>query len=342
MKIGLALGAGAARGWTHIGIIEALEKLGVKIDVVAGCSIGAYVGAAYASGKLEDLKEWACSLSDWQVLALMGVGLRRGGIASGQKVFDKLASEFCAPSYEDMLKPFASVATDLYTGREVVFNSGPIGDTIQASCAIPALFAPVAHGDRWLVDGAVVNPVPVNLCRQLGADFVIAVNLNADFRPLRLEKLRQDHEENQRKTEDFFTKSQNVLRQWFSPDTKEEKALEKIDEKEEVLSDTNDVKTEEGIASEVIEKVEEEFTEVPAKVSKRNPPGIMSVMSSSLEILQARVTRSRLAGDPPDILIEPQLTDVGIMEFHRAEELCAKGEETIARVAEQIRYQLLT
>ena len=342
MKIGLALGAGAARGWTHIGIIEALEKLGVKIDVVAGCSIGAYVGAAYASGKLEDLKEWACSLSDWQVLALMGVGLRRGGIASGQKVFDKLASEFCAPSYEDMLKPFASVATDLYTGREVVFNSGPIGDTIQASCAIPALFAPVAHGDRWLVDGAVVNPVPVNLCRQLGADFVIAVNLNADLRPLRLEKLRQDHEENHRKTEDFFTKSQNVLRQWFSPDSKEEKALEKIDEKEEVLSDTNDVKTEEGIASEVIEKVEEEFTEVPAKVSKRNPPGIMSVMSSSLEILQARVTRSRLAGDPPDILIEPQLTDVGIMEFHRAEELCAKGEETIARVAEQIRYQLLT
>ena len=127
MKIGLALGAGAARGWTHIGIIQALEKLGVKIDVVAGCSIGAYVGAAYASGKLEGLKEWACSLSDWQVLALMGVGLRRGGIASGQKVFDKLASEFCESSYEDMIKPFATVATDLYTGREVVFNSGPIG-----------------------------------------------------------------------------------------------------------------------------------------------------------------------------------------------------------------------
>ena len=91
-----------------------------------------------------------------------------------------------------------------------------------------------------------------------------------------------------------------------------------------------------------LEKVEEELTEVPVKVNKRNPPGIMSVMSSSLEILQARVTRSRLAGDPPDILIEPQLTDVGIMEFHRAEELCAKGEETINRIAEQIRYQLLT
>ena len=345
MKIGLALGAGAARGWTHIGIIEALEKLGIKIDVVAGCSIGAYVGAAYASGKLEGLKEWACSLSDWQVLALMGVGLRRGGIASGQKVFDKLASEFCVEHYEDMLKPFAAVATDLYTGREVVFNSGPIADTIQASCAIPALFAPVAHGDRWLVDGAVVNPVPVNLCRQLGADFVIAVNLNADFRPLRLEKLRQDHEENQRKTEDFFTKSQNVLRQWFSPDNKqddskqEEKKLEdkEIQKEQSSSSDENS-----SVASTLIETAEERVTEVPAKVNKRNPPGIMSVMSSSLEILQARVTRSRLAGDPPDILIEPQLTDVGIMEFHRAKELCEKGEETITRLAEQIRYQLLT
>ena len=318
MKIGLALGAGAARGWTHIGIIQALEKLGIKIDVVAGCSIGAYVGAAYASGKLEGLKEWSCSLSEWQVLALMGVGLRRGGLASGQKVFDKLASEFCAPTYEEMEKPFASVATDLYTGREVIFNAGEVGNTIQASCAIPALFTPVAYENRWLVDGAVVNPVPVNLCRQLGADFVIAVNLNADFRPLRLEKLRQDHEENQRKTEDFFTKSQNVLRQWFSPDNKAE--------------------GEESESTELVDTA----TEVVTKPIKSNPPGIMSVMSSSLEILQARVTRSRLAGDPPDILIEPQLTDVGIMEFHRAEELCIKGEETINRLAEQIRYQLLT
>ncbi|NDW20022.1 patatin-like phospholipase family protein [Alteromonas hispanica] len=333
MKIGIALGAGAARGWTHIGIIQALEKLGVKIDIVAGCSIGAYVGAAYSSGKLEGLKEWACSLSDWQVLALMGVGLRRGGLASGQKVFDKLASEFCVDSYEAMNKPFASVATDLYTGREVVFDSGPVGNSIQASCAIPALFSPVAYEDRWLVDGAVVNPVPVNLCRQLGADFVIAVNLNADFRPLRLEKLRKDHEDNQQKTEDFFTKSQNVLKQWFTPDSKSE---------DESQNDGHSQENSDSLGSEVIEKVEEEFTEVPAKVNKKNPPGIMSVMSSSLEILQARVTRSRLAGDPPDILIEPQLTDVGIMEFHRAEELCQKGEETITRLAEQIRYQLLT
>ena len=316
MKIGIALGAGAARGWTHIGIIQALEKLGIQIDIVAGCSIGAYVGAAYASGNLEGLKEWCCSLSEWQVLSLMGVGLRKGGIVSGQKVFDKLANDFCVETYEQMHKPFASVATDLYSGREVIFNSGAIGNSIQASCAIPALFAPVPYQDRWLVDGAVVNPVPVNLCRQLGADFVIAVNLNADFRPLRLEKLRLDHEENQRKTEDFFTKSQNVVRQWFSSDSK-----------------SNDHESTHSHKEKKSSKV---------KAPKINPPGIMSVMSSSLEILQARVTRSRLAGDPPDILIEPQLTDVGIMEFHRAQEMCERGEETITRIAEQIKYQLLT
>lgn len=296
MKIGIALGSGAARGWAHIGVIQALEKLGVKIDVVAGCSIGAYVGAAYASGKLDELKEWASSLTEWQTLSLMGIGIRRGGLASGQKVFDKLAKDLCAPTFEAMDKPFACVATDLYSGREVVFNSGDVGTSIQASCAIPALFSPIAYNERWLVDGAVVNPVPVNLCRQLGADFVIAVNLNADFRPLQIARETAKHEETQEKNEHFFKKSQDVVRQWFSPEPKD---------------------------------------------NAKHAPGILSVMSSSLEILQARVTRSRLAGEPPDILIEPTLTDVGLMEFHRCAELCETGEQVVKRLAEQIRYQLV-
>lgn len=296
MKIGIALGSGAARGWAHIGVIQALEKLGVKIDVVAGCSIGAYVGAAYASGRLNELKDWASSLTEWQTLSLMGIGIRRGGLASGQKVFDKLSDEFCAATFESMDKPFACVATDLYSGREVVFNKGDVGNSVQASCAIPALFSPIAYNDRWLVDGAVVNPVPVNLCRQLGADFVIAVNLNADFRPLQIARETAKHEETQEKNEHFFKKSQDVVRQWFSPEPKDD---------------------------------------------SKHAPGILSVMSSSLEILQARVTRSRLAGEPPDILIEPTLTDVGLMEFHRCAELCETGEQVVKRLAEQIRYQLV-
>ena len=295
MKIGIALGAGAARGWAHIGIIKALEEMGIKIDVVAGCSIGAYVGAAYASEKLNELEEWTCSLTEWQVFSLLGVGIRRGGLATGQKVFEKLSEEFCEESFETMKKPFAVAATDLYSGREVVFNSGEIGDSVRASCAIPGLFTPVEHGERFLVDGAVVNPVPVNLCRQLGADFVIAINLSADYRPQVLEKNAIEHEKIQRKTDEFLDKNTSILRQWFSPDPKPE---------------------------------------------KKTIPGIMGVMSSSLEILQARVTRSRLAGDPPDILIEPQLRDVGLLEFHRAEELIEKGRQSVDRLSEQIKYQL--
>ncbi|WP_026374936.1 patatin-like phospholipase RssA [Aestuariibacter salexigens] len=296
MKVGIALGSGAARGWSHIGAIQALEELGVNIDVVAGCSIGAYVGAAYASGNLEGLKDWACSLTEWQVFSLMGVGLRKGGLASGLKVFQILQEQFCATTYEDMHKPFAAVATDLFSGKEVIFNSGEVGNSIQASCAIPALFSPVSHEDRWLVDGAVVNPVPVNLCRMMGADFVIAVNLSSDFRPqLREEiKIEKEHEQNQQKTDKFFANSQTRMKQWFGGGENNE--------------------------------------------ARKTMPSILGVMSSSLEILQARVTRSRLAGDPPDILIEPSLRDVGAMEFHRATELSQKGYEAVMRVAPQIQY----
>jgi NTE family protein len=296
MKIGLALGAGAARGWAHIGIIRALQDLGVKIDVVAGCSIGAYVGAAFASGKLDELEEWAYSLSEWQVFSLLGIGFRRGGIASGQKVFIKHKEEFCAPTFEEMNIPFTAVATDLYSGKEVVFNKGEVNDAIQASCAIPALFPPVEHNRRWLVDGAVVNPVPVNQCRQLGADFVIAINLSADFRPQLVEKFEVEHETSQKRTDQFLSKaSGGFMKQWFSPDPK------------------------------------------PNKIQA---PGIVSVMSGSLEILQARVTRSRLGGDPPDLLIEPQLRDVGLLEFHRAQELSNEGRDAVNRLAKQIQYQL--
>ncbi|WP_395343263.1 patatin-like phospholipase RssA [Ningiella sp. W23] len=296
MKIGLALGAGAARGWAHIGIIKALEELGIKIDIVAGCSIGAYVGAAYASGKLDELEAWANTLTEWQVFGLLGIGLRRGGLASGQKVFDKHKNDFCAPSFEQMIKSFSAVATDLYSGKEVIFNKGDINDAIQASCAIPALFAPIEHEGRWLVDGAVVNPVPVNQCRQLGADFVIAVNLSADFRPQLIEQFEEEHKASQQKTDEIISKgATGFMKQWFSPDP---------------------------------------------KPNKKTSPGIVGVMSSALEILQARVTRSRLAGDPPDILIEPQLRDVGLLEFHRAEELAQKGRESVQRLSEQISYQL--
>lgn len=356
MKIGIALGSGAARGWAHIGIIQALEEMGIPIDVVAGCSIGAYVGSAYASGNLDSLGEWASSLTEWQVLRLMGVGFMKGGLASGQKVFQALEDNFCKETFEELHKPLAVVATDLYTGKEVSFLQGPIGTAVRASCAIPALFPPVSYQGRWLVDGAVVNPVPVNLCRQLGADFVFAVNLSADFRPQIQHTFEQEHEHNQQKTNDFFSKSQAFM-QWLKRDKTEptDEQLEQMTQQQEQAQE-GEVHQSESVVAETVANLGEASQDLPTsdmsdavsttpsvaklKPVSKAPPSMLGVMSSSLDILQARVTRSRLAGDPPDILIEPQLRDFGIMEFHRAAELIQEGRQCVERVAEQIKYQL--
>ncbi|GAA0852173.1 patatin-like phospholipase family protein [Aliiglaciecola litoralis] len=350
MKIGLALGSGAARGWAHIGIIQALEELGVKIDVVAGCSIGAYVGAAYASNKLTPLGEWASSLTEWQVLGLMGVGIRKGALASGHRVFKALEEKFCEENFEQLALPFGVVATDLYSGKEVAFTKGPIGSAVRASCAIPALFPPVAYEGRWLVDGAVVNPVPVNLCRQLGADFVFAVNLSADFRPEVQLAFQQEHERNLQRTNDFFNKSQSFMQRIFSGRFKKSADEDiDLDDSDETLDNQYDqtppLETVQSSADQATQSElatnQEQPTFAPVKMHLTDTtPSILGVMSSSLDILQARVTRSRLAGDPPDILIEPQLRDFGIMEFHRAGELIEEGRQSVMRVAEQIKYQL--
>lgn len=330
MKIGLALGSGASRGWAHIGVIQALEEMGVQIDIVTGCSIGSYVGASYASGKLAQLAEWVESLTEWQVFALMGVGFQKGGLVSGQKVFKALQENYSFDTFEELNKPFAAVATDLYSGREVNFTSGSVIEAVKASCAIPGLFPPLLFNNRWLVDGGVVNPVPVNMCRMLGADIVIAVNLSADFRPQSLVTSQIDHGNNQKKTSEFFKRSQQQIQQWFKKSGDiEVKGQEFLNEEcLEMLKPTNvDQQTLENVQS------DDHIEEPPA-------PSIINTLTGSLDILSARVTRSRLAGDPPDILIEPQLRDFSMMEFYRATELIEHGRASVQRISEQIKYQL--
>jgi NTE family protein len=340
MKIGLALGSGAARGWAHIGVIQALEEMGIEIDIVSGCSIGSYVGAAYASGKLPELAQWVESLTEWQVFALMGVGFHKGGLVSGLKVFKALQTNFCFETFEQLNKPFAAVATDLYSGREVNFMRGSVIEAVKASCAIPGLFPPLLHDNRWLVDGGVVNPVPVNMCRILGADVVIAVNLSADFRPQSIVNNPIDHGNNQQKTSDFFKRSQQQIQQWFTkseatePETEQQGLISNRDLlSEECLEMLEPANTEQQSVEDITS--EEQIVVPPA-------PSIINAMTGSLDILSARVTRSRLAGDPPDILIEPQLRDFGMIEFYRATELIEHGRASVKRIADQIKYQLGT
>lgn len=177
-RLGIALGSGAARGWAHIGILRALEQVGIVPDVVSGTSIGALVGAAYASGRLDSLADWVTGIDWWEIIRYMD--LRLGGV-EGERLMQAFRERVEDAPIETLPKPFGAVATDLHTGHEVWFQNGSLLEAVRASIALPGLFSPVRYQGRWLVDGGLVDPLPVSLCRALGADRVIAVNLNGDI-----------------------------------------------------------------------------------------------------------------------------------------------------------------
>ncbi len=241
LRIGIALGSGAARGWAHIGILRGLQQLGIEPDLVAGCSIGALVGAAYAAGELEALETWVRGFNRLQVMALLDPAFS-GGLLRGDKVFGIAEERVGELTFAAMKKPFACVATELETGRERWLQEGGVMAAVRASCSIPGMFVPVRINEQWLIDGAVVNPVPISLCRAMGADLVIAVNLNSDVRHCWTER-------------DDEVTPKNPLLQWLS------------------------------------------------KRNSHSAPGMISVMNGAISIMQERITRARMAGDPPDIAL---------------------------------------
>ncbi len=178
-KIGLALGSGGARGWCHIGVLRGLQALGVEIDVVAGTSMGALVGAAFAGGRLDALETWARGLTQGKLVALMDPTLRPGGLVEARRLETMLAEIGLADRIEAFDLPFTAIATDMETGREVWMSDGPSYRAVRASAGIPGVMSPVQRDNRWLLDGGLVNPVPVSAARALGAEVIIAVNPNA-------------------------------------------------------------------------------------------------------------------------------------------------------------------
>ncbi|MEW6118934.1 MAG: patatin-like phospholipase family protein [Pseudomonadota bacterium] len=179
-RIGLALGGGSARGWAHIGAIRALEDTGIRPDLVCGTSIGALVGAAYVAGELDRLETWVRSLKLKTVVSFLDFTLG-GGLIKGDKLIEFFRAHFVDRNIRELERPYGAVATDLARGREIWLREGGVSDAVRASIALPGLFTPVAHEGAWLVDGGLVNPVPVSLARAMGADFVIAIDLNADI-----------------------------------------------------------------------------------------------------------------------------------------------------------------
>lgn len=265
-KIGIALGAGSARGWAHIGVLRALDAAGIRPHVVCGTSIGALVGAVYADGKTDELMQWVTSLTWRKVMGFFDVSFS-GGIIKGARLTTFLRDNFMSKSIAELALPFAAVATDLASGREIWLREGRVADAVRASIALPGLFTPQSSGGRLLVDGALVNPVPVSLCRAMGADFVIAVDLSSSL-------------------------------------------------------------------------VGRHARRLDADTARRRAPSMMEVVTDSLAIMQVRITRSRLAGEPADAVITPRLGWLRLLDYHRAAEAIEEGVDAAEMMIPQIRRLL--
>jgi NTE family protein len=296
--IGLALGGGAARGFAHIGIIKTLIAHGIVPDVVVGTSIGAVVGGAYAAGHLDRLEEWARTLRPRNILGYLDIRLNGSGLIGGTKLAAELEAAMGTSLIEDLPIKFATVATEIRTGHEIWLTHGPMVDALRASYALPGIFQPVFVGDRWLVDGALVNPVPVSAARAFGAEIVIAANLSSDV----------------------FAHSTTI----YSYGQKSAVAPAP-----EVL-DPAPPKGRLGKLFSAEKAVKREF------FGSVGRPGISTVMVDAFNIMQDRITRARLAGDPPDLLISPRVGQVGWFDFHRADDLIAHGARAAERAIESI------
>lgn len=286
-RVGLALGSGSARGWAHIGVIRALEEAGVRPEFVCGTSIGALVGAAYATGDLERLESWVLGLQLGNVVGLADVGLG-AGLLKGDRLMQFFRSKFADRPIEELRVPFAAVATSLQTGAEVWLRSGSTLDAVRASIALPGIFTPVRWEGALLVDGGLANPVPVSLARAMGADIVIAVDLGSDilgrrFRPA------------------AAAEAPTTQPQWML-------------------------------------KLRENLAALTSENSPEEPPmpSMLDVLSASMDIVQVRIARSRLAGEPPEVLVTPRLASLRLFDFHRAKEAIEEGRRAVERVAHSL------
>jgi len=289
-KIGLALSSGMARGWAHIGAIKALKKLGFEFDVITGCSVGALAGGCYMAGKIDELELWARSLTKRKIVSYLDMRLRSGGLIGGERLMKEMRNYIGTAQIEDFNIPYAAMTTDLVTGHEIWLQKGDLAEAMRASFSLPGIFPPVKREGRWLADGALVCPLPVAACRALGADMVIAINLNADI----IGKSRRPG--SAVPTAAGF----DLINMLEETDNHEKLSL---------------------------------MDSVARRVFRRdyNGPSIFGVMTSSLNIMQDRITRSRLAGDPPDVHIAPRLGHFGLLEFDRCEEAIHEGEAAVMR-----------
>lgn len=297
-KIGLALGGGAARGWAHIGVIKALVEAGIKPDIIVGTSIGAVVGACHAAGHLDALESFARELTRRRIFGYLDFNFAGTGLINGQRLCERLEQELGGLNIEELESHFTAVATEIGSGHEIWLSRGKLVDAVRASYALPGIFKPVKISGRWLFDGALVNPIPVSVCRAHGARYVIAVNLN------------------------FDVCGRGTILPHFEQEMEQEAA-----QAAEQPADGNGAAVRRLLQRQIFGKGEA-------------APGISTVMVEAFNIVQDRIARSRLAGDPPDAMINLRLSDIGLFDFHRAHELIERGEEATNRHLSDVRREI--
>ncbi|HXU92542.1 MAG TPA: patatin-like phospholipase family protein [Gallionella sp.] len=302
-KIGLALGSGSARGLAHLGVIRALKDAGIEVDFVAGTSMGALIGAIYAAGKLDELEATFLGF-DWKkTVSFFDVVLPKSGLLDGAKITALVRAHLHADAIEMLPKPFAAVATDIVTGEEVVIRSGDVIEAVRASISVPGIFTPVPRNGHILVDGGLSNPVPVSAVRAMGADIVIAVDLNHEIiSGKNLKPLLPA-------TNNPEAEASGMLSRWVG-----NYRLSIKDIKQKLLTGDN-------AASAQFRKW----------VSAEPLPNIFEVLLASINIMETRITQTRLSLDRPDVIVQPPLGHIRFMEFDRAEEIIAIGYEHMQR-----------
>lgn len=301
-RIGLALGGGAARGWAHLGVLRVLREAGIEPDIICGTSIGAVVGGCYAAGELGALEDFALGLTRRKVFGYLDFNLAGTGLITGQRLCQRMSGHLGDRQIETLPKTFTAVATEIGTGHEIWLSRGTLVEAIRASYALPGIFKPVKINDRWLFDGALVNPVPVSVCRALGARYVIAVNLNADMC------------------------GRGAVVPGFA-------------------AGSGSAEEDTAIAAEAAAEVSGGGGAKKLLLRQffgrgESVPGISTVMLDAFNIVQDRIARSRLAGDPPDAIISPRLAGIGSFDFHRTEELIERGVAAARREITDISSEL--
>lgn len=294
--IALALGGGAAKGWAHIGMLRAFDEAKIPIAMIAGTSIGALVGGCYLAGKLDELEEFARSLTWSAMIRFMDFSIRGSGLISGQRLAQRMAQHMGNLAIEDMARPFVSICTDIRTGHEIWLHDGPLIEAIRASYALPGVFTPVVHNGRHLVDGALVNPVPVSACRAHEPDVVIAVDLNSETFG-RGTVIRSSHYDKREEQAEPVRDTGNGKSPWLSfLASGDHHVMEKPKNPQAARSLSR------------------------PQVLPQTRLGMSGVMMEAFNIIQDRIARARMAGDPPDYTIRPKLFEIGLADFHKADE----------------------